>query len=81
MPLRDEQIRALLLACRETHEEEIDCEQFLTGVAEYAEARAEGRAIPPALAKVEAHERLCANCRDECGALVALLRSGHGLEE
>ncbi len=76
MPLRDEQIRALLLACRETHEEEIDCEQFLARVAEYAEARAEGRAIAPRLAEVEAHERLCAKCREECGALVELIRSG-----
>ncbi len=81
MPLKDEQVRALLLACRDTHADEIDCERFLLSLAEYAEARAEGRALPPELAKVEEHERLCANCREECGALVELLRSGHGLEE
>ncbi len=75
MPLSDEQVRALLLASRETHADELDCEQFLAFVAEYAEARAEGRALPGALAKVEEHERLCANCREECGALVELIRS------
>jgi hypothetical protein len=76
MPLSDEQIRALLRSCGETHAVEIDCEQFLTFLAEYAEARAEGRAVPGALAKVEEHERLCANCREECGALIELIRAG-----
>ncbi len=79
MPLNDEQARALVLACRETHADEIDCEQFLTFLAEYAEARAEGRAVPPALEKVEEHERLCANCREECGALVDLIHVGPGM--
>lgn len=76
MPLSDERIRALLRSCRETHSDEIDCEQFLTCLAEYAEARAEGRAVSGALAKMEEHERLCANCREECGALVELIRAG-----
>lgn len=76
MPLSDRQVRALLLACRETHADELDCEQFLMFLADYAEARAEGRATPTTLAKVEEHERLCANCREECGALVELIRSG-----
>lgn len=74
MPLSDEQVRALLLACRETHADEIDCEQFLTSLAEYAEARSEGRALPQSLAKVEEHERLCANCHEECRALIELIR-------
>lgn len=77
MPLSDQQIRALLLACHETHADEIDCEQFLTFLAEYAEVHAEDRVLPPALAKVEEHERLCANCREECGALVELIRAEH----
>ncbi len=76
MPLSDEQILALLLSSSHTQAEEIDCEQFLTFLAEYAEARAEGRAVPGALAKVEEHERLCTNCREECGALVELIRAG-----
>ena len=80
MPLSDQQIRALLLATRETHADEIDCEQFLTFLAEYAEARAEGRTLPQALAKVEEHERLCPNCREECGALIELIRVGTAVE-
>jgi hypothetical protein len=75
MPLSNRQIRSLLLASSETHIEEIDCEGFLSHVAEYAEARAAGRAIPAALAQAQAHERLCANCAEECAALVEMLRA------
>jgi hypothetical protein len=74
MPLNDQHVRALLVATGETHEEEIDCEGFLDRVAAYAEARAEGRALPASFAKVEAHERLCANCAEESRALVEMLR-------
>jgi hypothetical protein len=76
MPLKDQQVHALLVACRETHDDEIDCDAFLSIMAPYAEARAEGRALPPALTLAEEHERLCANCREECHALMDLLRSG-----
>jgi hypothetical protein len=75
MPLHDQQIRALLVACRETHPEEIDCEEFLDHLAEYAEARADGRAPPDKLSRVVAHERLCANCAEECSALIDLLQA------
>lgn len=74
MPLNDRHIRALLVASRETQAEEIDCEEFLASVAPYAEARAAGCVVPAALAKVQAHERLCANCAEECAALVELLQ-------
>ena len=77
MPFSDPQVRALLRACRETHAYEIGCEQFLAFLAEYAEARAEGRAPPRRLGEVEEHERLCANCREECAVLIDLIRSGN----
>jgi predicted anti-sigma-YlaC factor YlaD len=75
VPLSNRQVQALLLACHETHDHEIDCEDFLTFLPEYAELRAEDRALPHALGKVEEHERLCANCREECGALIELVRA------
>ena len=75
MPLTDQQTRALLEASRETHDDELDCDGFLSHLAQYAEARACGAAVPAALAMVEAHERLCANCREECAALVDVLRA------
>jgi hypothetical protein len=79
MPLKDQQVRALLLACRDTDAEEIDCEQLLLSMAEYAEARVGLRAVPESLAKVVAHEQLCANCREECRALIELLRADPSL--
>jgi len=79
MPLSNQQVRVLAGACRETHTDEIDCEEFLTFMAEYAEVRAEGRALPERLAKVAEHERLCTNCRDECGALIELVRGQPGV--
>jgi hypothetical protein len=75
MPINDQQLRSLLVASRETHADEIDCEEFLADMAQYAETRAAGRAIPETLAKVEAHERLCASCAEECRTLIEWLRA------
>jgi hypothetical protein len=76
MALRDAQVRAPLLALHETHDEEIDCLEFLESMASYAEVLALGRTPPAALSKLVEHERLCANCRKECDALVAIVRAG-----
>jgi hypothetical protein len=73
MRLRDEQVRSLLNASRETRDLEIDCGDFLSLMAEYAEVRAEGRAVPEGLEKACAHERLCASCREELAALVEIV--------
>jgi hypothetical protein len=76
MTLTNQQVHGLLVATRETHDDEIDCEQFLTVMAEYVEARHEGRGMPAAFAQAEQHERLCANCREEAHALAGLLAPG-----
>lgn len=73
MRLRDEQVRSLLNASRETGDVEIDCDEFLSLMARYAEVRAEGRAVPKGLEKASAHERLCASCREELAALVDIV--------
>jgi hypothetical protein len=70
MTLRDDQVRVLLIACQQTQEEEIDCDQFLVGVPQYAEGVAGDAPRGVDFAKVEAHERLCAHCRGELAALV-----------
>ncbi len=74
MSLTDPQVRGLLAVLGETRAHELDCEQFLARMAQYAELRAAGQPVPDALADVEQHERLCANCREECQALVDVLR-------
>jgi hypothetical protein len=76
MRLRDEQVRGLLGAARDTLDVEIDCDEFLSLMAEYAEVRAEGRAVPGRLENASAHERLCPFCREELAALVEMLRFG-----
>jgi hypothetical protein len=73
MSLTDPQVHGLLAALAETRAHELDCEEFLARMAQYAELRAGGQPVPAALADVEQHERLCANCREECQALVDVL--------
>ncbi|MFT3694491.1 MAG: hypothetical protein QM831_15190 [Kofleriaceae bacterium] len=68
--MKDEQIAGLLGVLGETHDHEIDCEQFLDRVARYADLKAANTPIPDELAPVVEHEKLCANCREECAALV-----------
>ena len=75
MSLSDQQIHSLLVALSETHAQEIDCEQFLERMAQYVELRVAEQSLPDGFARVEEHERLCANCREECQALVELVRS------
>ncbi len=76
MRLRQEQIRALLRATRDTRDVEVDCEAYLARMAAYAEARADGRRpLPAAFDDMIEHERLCANCREETAAVLQML--GH----
>jgi hypothetical protein len=74
MSLTDPQLHGLLSVLGQTRAHELDCEEFLARVAQYAELRAAGQQVPETLADVEQHERLCANCREECHALVEVLR-------
>jgi hypothetical protein len=76
MPLNDQHVRSLLQAAKATEAEEIDCEEFNALMAAYVEARGSQRPIPPALAKAVEHERLCANCAEECRALMEMLEAG-----
>lgn len=71
--LTPERIRTLGEVLAETHEHEIDCDEFLAHVAALVELRQLGAPLPSALAPVEAHERLCSNCREECAALARVI--------
>ncbi len=74
MRLRKEQIRGLLEAARETKDVELDCEEYLSRMPAYVEARAQaGRPMPAGFERVIEHERLCANCREETAALLQML--------
>jgi hypothetical protein len=73
--MRDSHIHGLLGVLAETQADELDCEHFLEFMAQYAELRAAGQPVPDALAGVVAHERLCANCREECAALIESIQT------
>ncbi len=78
MRLHEGQVRALLEATRETHDVEIDCDEFLAHMAACAEARSESRPLPEGHERLLEHERLCANCREEMQALLAILAIREG---
>ena len=69
MPLSQEEIDGLLRAVGLTKDDEINCEQCLSVVAEFAELELAGKSIPDGLKIVEHHLSICAECREEYEAL------------
>ncbi len=66
------------LRLRETRDVEIDCEEYPSRMAAYAEARTKaGRPVPPGFEKVTEHEPLCASCREETAPQVLLCQRVH----
>ena len=74
-PLSAPQVRALAQALEATRPTEIDCDAFLALLPALTETRRAGHLPPATLADAVAHERLCANCREEAAALLAALES------
>ena len=74
MALSSEEIRELLRLIEETRDAEIDCEQCLSLVAEFAEEKLAGRSINEALRAVEHHLSICAECREEYEVLRQVLK-------
>ena len=72
MSVDEGQVKKLLEGVRETHDVEMDCDTFLAQMGAYAEARAGGDA-EPGTEQARAHERLCANCREELSAVLEAL--------
>jgi predicted anti-sigma-YlaC factor YlaD len=57
-----------------TKDDEINCEQCLSLVAEFAEQQLAGKSIPEGLKAVEHHLSICAECREEYEALQRVLQ-------
>ncbi len=74
MALSPTEIRGLLGWIGLTRESEIDCDQCLDKVAEFAERELTGRTIPESLESVSHHLQLCADCREEYEALQRALQ-------
>ena len=81
MPLSKQEIDRLLQIIAETQELELDCDQCLALVAEFAERRLEGLSISEGLLAVERHLSVCDECRQEYEALRLTLETTDGSVE
>lgn len=69
MPVTRDEIRELLGVVRDTRSAEIDCDECLVRVGEYAETLLAGLPVAEGMAAVEQHLQICAECREEFEAL------------
>lgn len=77
MSLSKKEIDELLRLICLTRDNEINCEECLSLVAEFAEHQLAGRPIAEALKTVEHHLSICAECREEYEALQRALKASH----
>jgi hypothetical protein len=75
MPLSIKEIDGLMRLVGLTKDDEINCEQCLAAVAEFAEQQLAGRSISEGLKAVEHHLSICGECREEYEALLGTLDS------
>lgn len=78
MNLTSEQIERFMRLLEVTRERELNCNECLDHVAEFAEFRLAGAEVPEALEAVEHHLSICAECREEYEVLRDALK---GLDE
>ncbi len=70
MPLDKQQIRTLLSFVADTREDEITCDECLSGMAEFAETQLLGAEIPDAQKHIQAHIAFCPECGEEYEVLL-----------
>ena len=78
MKLTSEQIDGLMRLIGMTREHELNCNECLDQISEFAEYQLAGKPIPKALEAVQHHLALCAECREE---YETLLRALDGLSQ
>ena len=69
MPMSKHEIEELMRLVGLTKDSEINCEQCLALVAEFAEQELAGRSVHEGLKAVEQHLSICPECREEYEAL------------
>lgn len=69
MTLSPEQMDRLMQLLGLTRDVELNCNECLEQVSEYADCELRGKSIPEALRAVEEHLRICGECREEYEAL------------
>ena len=65
MIISKKEINGLMRLIGLTKDEEINCEQCLSKVAEFAEHELAGKSIPDGLQAVEHHLSICSECCEE----------------
>ena len=75
MSFTTEQIHGLMSQIGITRESELNCNECLHHVAEFAECELTGKQVPEALEAVRLHLSLCIECKEECDELLNVLRS------
>ena len=74
MALSKKEIDGLLRLVGLTRDQEINCEQCLARVAEFAEQQLAGKSVAAGLQAVEHHLSICAECRQEYETLQRALK-------
>lgn len=69
MALSKDEIAQLLKLIGQTEDHELNCEECLMLVAEFAESQLSGKSVPAGLRAVEQHLAVCGECREEYEAL------------
>jgi len=69
MPLSNKELEELLRVVGLTNDKEINCEQCLALVAQFAEHELAGKSVTEGLKVVEQHLSICSECREEYEAL------------
>ena len=69
MSISKKEVEELLRLVALTKAEEINCEQCLSNVAEFAEQEFTGKSISESMKAIEHHLSICVECREEYEAL------------
>jgi hypothetical protein len=78
MRFNDDQINRLLRQLSVTRDHELNCNECLVKLPEFAERELSGAGVPKVLQSVQHHLTLCGECSEEYDALLKAL---HGTEE
>ncbi|MCG8585853.1 MAG: hypothetical protein MI757_14190 [Pirellulales bacterium] len=73
MALTKQEIDSLMRLVGQTGDVEINCEQCLALVAEFAERQLAGKSMTEKMKAVEHHLSICGECREEYEALLKAL--------
>jgi len=78
MPMSKHEIEELMRLVGLTNDSEINCDQCLALVAEFAEQELADKSVPEGLKAVEHHLSICPECREEYGVLQRALSDLNG---